>query len=398
MNTINFYFLYMKTNHDEIILKVLTMKDGRTSNKRLHKIYEDKYPNILKYLKNRFDDTLERKEIILRMRLKIEKRPICLNCGKPVKFKGYLNEPFSKFCSNKCKGNYEGTKQKIKETCLEKYNVSNISKSKMIKEQKRNSCLKKYGVNCTFQSETIKEKTKDTCKRKYGVEWTSQIEKAKEKSRKTCLKRYGSEYYLTSKDCLEKTVEFSKENYNVDWFTKSEEIKNKNKQTCLYKYGVKSYLKTECCIRKCHSKEAMDKKYNTMKKNNSFNTSKPEEELYLYIKEKFPLTIRQHKDKERYPFCCDFYIPELDLFLELNGTWTHGKHAYNQDSIEDQHILQEWKTKNTRYYDNAIKTWTIKDVEKRETAKRNNLNYKEVWSLKEGKEFIDELYSKSIFN
>ena len=398
MHIINFYFLYMKTNHDEIILKVLTMKDGRTSNKRLHKIYEGKYPNILEYLDNRFDDALERKETILRMRLKIEKRPVCLNCGKPVKFKGYIDEPFCKFCNNRCKGNYIGTKQKIKETCLKRYGVSNVSKSNIIKDQKMNTCLNKFGVKCTFQSNIVKEKTKQTCLKRYGIEWTSQIEEAKEKAKKTCLERYGSEYYLTSNCCLEKIVEFSKENYNVNWPSKSDELKNKAKQTSLERYGVVSYLKTEYCIRKCHSKESMNKKYMTMKKNNSFNISKPEKELFLYIKKKFPSVIRQHKDKERYPFCCDFYIPELDLFLELNGTWTHGKHAYNQNSIEDQHILQEWKNKNTRYYDNAIKTWTIKDPEKRECAKRNNLNFKEVWSLKEGKEFIDELYSKSIFN
>ena len=31
------------------------------------------------------------------------------------------------------------------------------------------------------------------------------------------------------------------------------------------------------------------------------------------------------------------------------------------------------------------------DVEKRNCAKEHNLNFKEVWSLKEGKEFIDNL-------
>ena len=63
--------------------------------------------------------------------------------------------------------------------------------------------------------------------------------------------------------------------------------------------------------------------------------------------------------------------------------WTHGKHAYNKE-----------KAKNSDFYKCAIKTWTIYDVNKRETAKRNNLNFKEVWSLKEGKEFIDDLYTK----
>lgn len=44
----------------------------------------------------------------------------------------------------------------------------------------------------------------------------------------------------------------------------------------------------------------------------------------------------------------------------------------------------------------SITIWTIKDVEKRNCAKENNLNFKEVWSLKEGKEFIDKLFKEGI--
>ena len=135
----------------------------------------------------------------------------------------------------------------------------------------------------------------------------------------------------------------------------------------------------------------------TKRKNHTFNTSKPEEELYLNKKKKFPSVIRQYKDNTRYPFCCDFYIPELDYFIELNGTWTHGKHPYNKTNINDKEQLEIWESKGKeghKYYLNAIKIWTIKDVEKRNCAKEHNLNFKEVWSLKEGKEFIDDLYTK----
>lgn len=42
----------------------------------------------------------------------------------------------------------------------------------------------------------------------------------------------------------------------------------------------------------------------------------------------------------------------------------------------------------------AITIWTIKDPEKRECAKHNHLNFKEVWDLYEGKEFIDYIYNE----
>ena len=38
------------------------------------------------------------------------------------------------------------------------------------------------------------------------------------------------------------------------------------------------------------------------------------------------------------------------------------------------------KSKNSGYYQNAINTWTIRDVNKRNIAKQNNLNYLEIFS------------------
>ena len=115
--------------------------------------------------------------------------------------------------------------------------------------------------------------------------------------------------------------------------------------------------------------------------------------MYLYIKEKFPNVKRQYKDKERYPWCCDFYIPELDCFIELNGNWTHGKHAFSSTSKEDLYIVEQWKKRSVEhhYYGNAIKTWTICDVKKRNKAKEEKLNFYEFWNLENAKKFIDEL-------
>lgn len=74
----------------------------------------------------------------------------------------------------------------------------------------------------------------------------------------------------------------------------------------------------------------------------------------------------------------------------------HGKHPYNENCIEDQTIFRKWSSKKIEHpmYSSAIITWTIRDVEKRECAKKHNLNFKEVWNLEEGKEFIDNLYQK----
>ena len=61
--------------------------------------------------------------------------------------------------------------------------------------------------------------------------------------------------------------------------------------------------------------------YNTKKKNGTFNTSKPEIELYEFLQYMYPnsVIIKGYRDNARYPFNCDFYIKSIDEFIELNA-------------------------------------------------------------------------------
>ena len=399
---------------------------------------EGKYnKDIYEYLINRYDDSDSLKETLFRIYNGIEEHPKCPTCGKPLVFKGI----FFKFCSNICAQSSDEIKQKIKQTCLKKYGVDNYNKTKESKEKIKQTCLEKYGVEYFWQSDECKEKIKQTCLEKYGVDSPlkskkirnkgkqtclekygvdnpAKLEENKEKVKQTCLKKYGTISTTQCKEIRDKIKQSCLEKYGVDNPAKLEENKEKVKQTCLKKYGglapicdpnIKNQIK-QTCLEKygvdnygkslkhkinmstiMSSDEMQEHRYNVMTKNHSFNTSKPEEELYLYIKEKFPSVKRQYKDKLRYPYNCDFYIPELDYFIELQGYYTHNTHPYNPNSISDQVLVERYKE---RYGPKcqAITIWTLKDPEKRDCAKRNHLNFKEVWSLEEGKKFIDSLF------
>ena len=403
----------MKT-HDSIIIKIL-IKDDKILTNSVRKINNGKYPNILEYLNSRYDDSDCMTETIRRIEYKLEERPVCKWCGGHVSFNGYHKGSmhYSACCCSSCHAKYTkdkrfetnikkygrknfGSAEKVKEYWISHYGVDNPAKTDFVKKKMRETNLRKYGFNCSSKSEIVKEKTKQTCLKRYGVEYTGQIEEAKEKSKKTCLEKYGSEYYIGSKDRLEKTIEFSKQNYNVDWFTKSEEIKNKAKETMLRRYGVEYSMQIpknkEYMSYLMSSYEMQERRYDTMKRNHTFNSSSTEEELFLYIKSKFPTVVRQYKDKNRYPYFCDFYIPELDYFIELQGYYTHGKHPFDPNSNEDLQLIEYYKKK---YGEDCqpITIWSIKDVEKRDCAKKHNLNFKEVWSLEDGKNFVNDLYS-----
>ena len=399
---------------------------------------EGKYnKDIYEYLINRYDDSDSLKETLFRIYNGIEEHPKCPTCGKPLVFKGI----FFKFCSNICAQSSDEIKQKIKQTCIEKYGVDNYSKTKESKEKIKQTCLEKYGVEYFWQSneckekikqtclekygvdsplksEKIRNKGKQTCLKKYGVDNPAKLEVNKEKVKKTCLKKYGTISTTQCKEIRDKIKQSCLEKYGVDNPAKLEENKEKVKQTCLKKYGglapicdpnIKNQIK-QTCLEKygvdnygkslkhkikmsaiMSSDEMQEHRYNVMTKNHSFNTSKPEEELYLYIKEKFPSVKRQYKDKLRYPYNCDFYIQELDYFIELQGYYTHNTHPYNPNSISDQVLVERYKERYGPQCQ-AITIWTSKDPEKRECAKRNHLNFKEVWNLEEGKKFIDSLF------
>ena len=379
-------------NHDSILLKIFFNKENRIIGGKVARL-KRKFPNILSYLNKRYHDSFSLKETLIRMKYHIDVHPKCPVCGNFTKFYGFKNLMFTNHCSNKCTQLDSETKIKFKQTCLEKYGVDAPMKSSKIKEKSKQVCLEKYGVENISQFFETKEKYKQTCLEKYGVDNPFKLEKtkinshskeAKEKQRKTCLEKYGVENSFQSEEVRQKYKENYKRKYGVENPFQNEIIKEKIKQTCLEKYGVDMAIKNPLISNKV---------INTRIKNNTWTTSKLEEKLYLYIKEKFPSVIRQYKDKERYPYFCDFYIPELDLFLELNGTWTHGNHPYDMNSKEDNSILNIWKEKSKEHpmYLAAIKTWVVSDVNKRNKAKENHLNFKEVWNLDEGKEFINNL-------
>ena len=357
---------------------------------------------------------------------------LCVECGKRCTFVG-ISKGYRKYCSKTCIMNSKEIREKIKSVKLARYGDENFSnrdkardtvKNKSLEERKQSelkrekTCLERYGTRLASQSTAVKEKIKNTCKEKssvivekrkatciekYGDENFNNRDKAKE----TCLEKYNSEYVFQSdyfKDSRHQTLV---ERYDVDSPLKSEIFKDKREQTCLDRYGKKFVTQTDEFKKKSNqtrlekygdenytnrdkAKETWNNKSddeiisfvnninNTKKKNNSFNTSKIEEQLQQYLTENNIHYIYQYTS-DKYPFACDFYFPENDLYVEIQGTWTHGPHPFT-NSEEDMLLLEKWKSRGTDFYKSAIETWTVRDVKKRETAKQNNLNYLEIFS------------------
>ena len=125
-----------------------------------------------------------------------------------------------------------------------------------------------------------------------------------------------------------------------------------------------------------HGKEIQAKINETKRANNSFNTSKQEQQVKQLLEQTFTEVKYQHHS-ELYPFNCDFYVPSLDLYIELNFHWTHGGRLFDETDESCLEQLSQWqeKAKTSKFYQNAIYTWTKRDARKTKIAKTNKLNY-----------------------
>lgn len=343
MLIISIFNYNMDRNYDNLIIKVLFNTTGRLNGRRTDKILANKYPNILSYLNNRYQDSTCLRETLLRIYFHIEERPVCLNCGKPVEFIGKKKKMYASFCCCKCNTLYHDLGKKWQQTQIN-YN------------------LKHYGVKYNFQVDSVKKKRVETLIEKYGVEQP-----------------------LSNPDIHKKFLDTLTENHDgqsIKWIYKNV-IMKKSIETSLKRYGVKYPMQ---------SKQIQDKVWSTMKKNHSFNRSIPEDKCYEMLVDKFGKddVIRQYKS-DLYQWHADFYIKSIDTYIECNFHWTHGEHPFNENNEDDLKIVNEWKNKNTEYFNNAVNTWCNLDVNKRKMAKQNNLNYLEFYYIEELEKWISEI-------
>lgn len=139
---------------------------------------------------------------------------------------------------------------KRKQTCMERYGVTNVFQSPEVKAKSKNTSMNRYGVEYATHTAAAKEKRRQTCLDRYGVEHPSQLPEIAEKVRKTNLERYGVEYASQSAEFKEQSRQTCLEKYGTEYFFQSDEFKEKAAQTCIEKYGEDMYSKTDSCKNK----------------------------------------------------------------------------------------------------------------------------------------------------
>ena len=250
----------------------------------------------------------------------------CKICGKETRFYG-ATRGYAKYCCNSHAQLDPETRNKYEQTCIEKYGAPNVYASEYGKQKIKETCQKHYNTDYALQAKEVKNRIKQTNLNKYGHENPQQNKEIKEKTIKTNIERYGN----------------------------------------------------ACAV---HGEEQWKKAVETMKKNNHY--SKLELRLEQFFKDNQINYISQYKCN-LYPFYCDFYLLDFNVFIEINVYWHHNSHFFNIKNEKDLETVKIWteKSKTNPQYKVALDVWTNRDVQKYKIAKANKLKYIVLWSKKD---------------
>lgn len=292
---------------------------------------------------------------------KIDDEGLCLTCEKPTLFNNLL-DGYNLYCSRDCANHSQLRIDKIKQTTEEKYGVSCIFKRKDIRQKCEQAA----------NSPEAREKAKQTCLEHYGADHPMHSDEVKDKMKQTCLDRYGTEYSFQSENNRQKSRETMLKKYGVDHSSKMTENKRK-------------------FVERTHTEEVNKKRHDTRK-----STGWLKNKVEKYFISKLTIDFEHNYKSNVYPYHCDFYLPDYNLYIEINNYWAHGKHFYDETNQEDVDLMNKWKNHSDDLKDlyvQAACTW-LKDIEKRDCAIKGNLNYVVLWNIEQIDKFFEDFDNK----
>jgi len=262
--------------------------------------------------------------------------------------------------------NIECIKKKREKSIFKKYGVTNAGLSKELMDRAKMTCIKKYGKEYAMLNENIQQKSKDKCFEKYGVTNVFSSQWCVKEIKKTNLKKYGVEWSSQNKDIRKKIEDSFIEKYGVKYPTLNDDIKKKLSESWLNKIYKK--IETES-IRPLFEREDFQgfgknvlykfqcKKCDNIFENNYLGVacykcnpipkSKIENELEFFINEIYKGTIKRNCRKILdNKFELDFYFPDLNVAIELNGNYYHSEISGKKDKNYHLNKLEYCENKN----------------------------------------------------
>ncbi len=255
--------------------------------------------------------------------------PICSNdnCNNECQYQRWALG-FKKYCSNGCSTSDHKRTEKIKQTKVERYGIGYVD---VILNETKQTNLEKYGCEYPLQNEDIRNKAN----KGQGYSIGFQREEVREKAQQTLIAKYGKK----SGNAVSHNETSIEKIKNVEYF-KLEYIHNKKSFNTLSKElgisrGVVITHFDTCGLERQHN-----------------YISNPQQTLIKMFDE----MQQKYKLNDRTILCpkeLDFYIPEYNIAIEMNGLWWHSdnygwpKNGHIYKTLECNkkgiHLLHFWE-------------------------------------------------------
>jgi very-short-patch-repair endonuclease len=258
-----------------------------------------------------------------------------------------------------------GFTEKVKQTKLENFGDENYNN----REQAKETCIEKYGVENPLQLENFSNKIKETKKEKYGdgnfnnrdkasktilekygVEHHLQLEEFMNKMKETNFKKYGEEHAINNIEVHDKMLKTMQEKYGYNYFFESNEHKDAQREksikhiehllmkgnlnfdfnnytnTFLSDGKYRTFVKYEVKCNKCKNvfSTIFNRTVPICRICNPIKYSKPEMDIKKILDE-FDIIYIQNTKKIIPPLELDFFIPDFNVAIEVNGNYYHSE-------------------------------------------------------------------------
>ena len=252
-----------------------------------------------------------------------------------------------------------------------RYGVKYVMQNAEIQRRVSDTLFAKYGVRCLSHVPGVIEKMSKTAMERYGVDWAGKSPIVQARRRETMLRLYGAEYAAQVPMFRDKITATMIERYGVGFPMQSSEMSARIRATMKRLYGVEYAIQSPVFMRKMWASKLA---------NGHAGHSRVEDALHERLVRLFGAddVCREYDGDFRYPYHCDFYIKSRDLFIELNAFGSHGSHWFGSWWL-DAFLLEQAQAAGTSVCAYNDRTWTQSDVKKRETARKNKLNYIVFW-------------------
>jgi hypothetical protein len=254
----------------------------------------------------------------------------------------------------------EISQAETRKTNLNKLGVEYPTQSALVREKVRETVQDRYGCDNVFQNEEIKEKIVQTNMEKYGVANPQQSKEIQDRTKNTNQEKYGVDNTF---QLVDRVKEGMMKKYGADSPLRVPELKEKQQATNLKKYGFiapsQNQQVKEKLIKTLNTEEVKRKKYETLKKNDSFGTSKEEDSFLIYLRE-IDENTKDHLIHPSLNNIMDYYSPKYDLWIQYDGVYWHGKKGVQKESRQAKRIreIMEQDQYQTKNIPNLIRFWS----------------------------------------